>query len=528
MALGDGDRATLVIIAEPAVSFPETTFVDWLSSLALLVDYANGAPETTALRGTLVAAAAARELGLDGSDASAAIYGALFRYLGCTSYAHEEAVMFGDEHEAALALAPLDPDDHRGVARAVWSELGPEQSAFTRVRRLARLAFDGDTFRRGYEASHCEAAVLLASRLDVRPLLRQTLGALHERWDGDGGPEKLAGTAIPLPARVVHLAREATVHFVLRGGEAGVVRCLERRAGAQLDPSMCRTLVRSDTFLSAFSEEPLWDRVRSSLGSHLEGAFVSVPSLDALVEVFGDFADQKSPWFAGHSRRVASLAASAAREAGLAPADTELLVRAAWLHDIGQVSVANRIWDTPGALGPIEWEKVRLHAYVGERICQHLDPRLASLVGQHHERDDGSGYARGTKPELLASVLCAADVCAALGADRPHRAALPEETWPQALEAEVKAGRLRAEAVRAVLASLGHRSSRPTKSEILSEREREVLSLVARGMSNKEVAKTLGISARTVQAHTIRAYDKLGVRTRAGAALRASELGLLD
>jgi ATP/maltotriose-dependent transcriptional regulator MalT len=57
--------------------------------------------------------------------------------------------------------------------------------------------------------------------------------------------------------------------------------------------------------------------------------------------------------------------------------------------------------------------------------------------------------------------------------------------------------------------------------------EREGLSLVARGLSNKEVAATLGISARTVQTHTIHAYDKLGVRTRAGAALRASELGLL-
>ena len=55
-----------------------------------------------------------------------------------------------------------------------------------------------------------------------------------------------------------------------------------------------------------------------------------------------------------------------------------------------------------------------------------------------------------------------------------------------------------------------------------------MLTLVARGMSNKEVAQKLGISARTVQAHTIRVYDKLGVRTRAGASLRGSELGLLD
>ncbi len=165
------------------------------------------------------------------------------------------------------------------------------------------------------------------------------------------------------------------------------------------------------------------------------------------------------------------------------------------------MGVANRIWDTPGPLGILEWEKVRLHAYVGERICRHLDPDLAALVGHHHERSDGSGYARGTRPDLLSSVLAAAE--------------------------EVSSGRLRADAVRAVLATLGQWLAPSARTTMLSEREREVLALVARGMSNKEVGQALGISARTVQAHTIRAYDKLGVRTRAGATLRASELGPL-
>jgi HD-GYP domain-containing protein (c-di-GMP phosphodiesterase class II) len=513
------------------VSFSETALVNWLSSLALVVDLANGAPETTALRGTLVAAAAARELGLGEEGAAVAVYGALFRYLGCTSYALEEANVLGDEHVGARLLAPLEMDDYGGILRAVVRAGGPGESTLARARRLTRGAFGAPSFVEGYRASHCEGAVLLASRLDVVAGVRELLGALHERWDGDGGPARLAGSSIPEPARVVHVAREATVQFALSGSRETVVRCLERRAGAQLDPDMCRRLAASEAFLEAFTVEPLWDAVRRVLARHLESAFANLPSLDVVVEVFGDFADQKNPWFLGHARRVATLATGAAHELGLDPQTVTLLARAAWLHDVGRVSVPNRVWDTPGALGPIEWEKVRLHAYVGERICLHLDAKLAALVGQHHERADGSGYARGNKPDHLTSILCAADVCSALAADRPHRERLSDEERERVLTTEVREGRLRAEAVDAVLASLGARpapGSMPPRSVTLSEREREVIMLVARGLSNKEVAQKLGISARTVQAHTIRAYDKLGVRTRAGAALRASELGLLD
>lgn len=510
-------------------SIPEATFLTWLASLGLAIDMANGAPETTVLRGTWVAVVAARELCLSPEDTAAATFGALFRYLGCTSYAYEESELLGDEHEAARIFAPLDKSEPGPILRALASDLAPSDGPFDRALRAARILAKGTDFADGYEKSHCEGAVLLSSRLAVRPSVTAVLSALHERWDGAGGPSKLSRTAIPLAARVVHLAREATVHFVLRGGEVGVVRCLERRAKGQLDPDMCRELASSPAFLRAFQEEPLWDNVLTSLATSFDLAFTARPSVEDVACVFGDFADQKCPIFIGHSRKVASLVAGAANVLGLDPVRTTCLVRAAWLHDIGRVSVPNRVWQTKGPLGPIEWEKVRLHSYVGERICQHLDSGLGRLVGAHHERVDGSGYASGQRADLLVGVLAAADVYAALGQDRPHRERLGEDARRAALEREATEGRLPAEAVRAVLASDGHSLERGGRApvESLSVREREVLSLVARGLSNKEVATTLGISARTVQTHTIHAYDKLGVRTRAGAALRASELGLL-
>ena len=135
---------------------------------------------------------------------------------------------------------------------------------------------------------------------------------------------------------------------------------------------------------------------------------------------------------------------------------------------------------------------------------------------------------RGMKSEVLVGASSSPKSPPRPRSERPHRAAVSREEAANVLETEVAEGRLRADAVSAILAVARlSRATPPPRGTKLSEREREVLALVARGLSNKEVARTLGISARTVQTQTIRVSDKLGVRTRAEAALRGAELGLL-
>jgi DNA-binding NarL/FixJ family response regulator len=121
---------------------------------------------------------------------------------------------------------------------------------------------------------------------------------------------------------------------------------------------------------------------------------------------------------------------------------------------------------------------------------------------------------------LSARVLAAADMAFAMSEDRPHRPALSSDNMTRELVAEAAAGRLDARAVDAVLASLGvPERAEQTPSYGLSERELEVSRLLARGKSNKEIGAQLHISARTVQVHVARIFDKLGVRSRAGAAI---------
>jgi len=113
--------------------------------------------------------------------------------------------------------------------------------------------------------------------------------------------------------------------------------------------------------------------------------------------------------------------------------------------------------------------------------------------------------------------------------DRPHRPALSPEAASEALATEGRSGRLDPECVRAVIDAAGQPvpKVRTTWPANLSEREIEVLWLLARGLSNREIAGRLFISSRTAEHHVQHIYTMIGASTRAAAAMFAMEHGLL-
>jgi HD-GYP domain-containing protein (c-di-GMP phosphodiesterase class II) len=257
-------------------------------------------------------------------------------------------------------------------------------------------------------------------------------------------------------------------------------------------------------------------------------------ALDRVLEAFADFIDVKSPYTLGHSRGVAGLAAAAGGSLALGPAEVRRLRRAALLHDLGRLGISNSVWDKPGALSPVEVERVRLHPYLTERMlasCPSLAP-LAEVAVQHHERLDGSGYPRGLRGDALTPsgrVLAAADAYHAPLEPRPHRSALPPAEAAAWLRDQVRAGRIDGESADAVLTAAGHAVRRRKDWPAgLTTREVEVLRLVAHGLSNREVAERLHISRRTVDNHVEHVYTKLGVSNRARAGLAAVRLGLMS
>jgi HD-GYP domain-containing protein (c-di-GMP phosphodiesterase class II) len=190
------------------------------------------------------------------------------------------------------------------------------------------------------------------------------------------------------------------------------------------------------------------------------------------------------------------------------------------------------VWAQAGPLSQDHWEQVRLHAYHSERVLGR-SPYLSTLGGPcagHHERLDGSGYHRGTGAGSLsreARLLGAADVAHALIEPRAHRPALPPERVADLLATEAREGRLDQQAVDAVLGAVGRHLPADALPAGLTPREAEVIGLLAHGLQTKQVARRLAISPKTADRHVQNAYAKIGVSTRAAAAVYAMQHGLV-
>lgn len=137
----------------------------------------------------------------------------------------------------------------------------------------------------------------------------------------------------------------------------------------------------------------------------------------------------------GHSMKVAEYARQTALEMGLSGADAERVHQAGLLHDIGKIGIAGRTLNRVGRLNAKEYEAIKLHPVIGDRIVRRLSfmADIAPLILYHHERFDGSGYPEGLSGmqiPLEARILSACDAFDTMISGRPK---MPRRTLPEAL-----------------------------------------------------------------------------------------------
>jgi HD-GYP domain-containing protein (c-di-GMP phosphodiesterase class II) len=370
---------------------------------------------------------------------------------------------------------------------------------------------------------------MLAERLGLPPRIAELFAYLTERWDGGGRLGRAAGDGIPLPIRIVHVARDAAYQRLLGGVEraAAVVR---ERSGHAFDPEVAGALAdNAAEILAVDASESAWE---ATLAREPEPRLaLAGGAIDRALAAMGDFADLLSPYLAGHSGGVARLAEAAARRCRLDAREIAAIRRAGLVHDVGRVAVGAGTWQRPGPLSPDEWEKVRLHAYQTERILSRSPflSGLAPIAGAHHERLDGSGYHRGSRGaelSLPARLLAAADAYHAMTEPRPHRGAHSREDAARQLADGANEGLFDAGAATAVIEAAGQPPPPVARPAGLTEREAQVVGLLARGLQTKQIARALGISVKTADRHVQNVYGKIGVSTRAAATLFAMEHGL--
>jgi response regulator RpfG family c-di-GMP phosphodiesterase/DNA-binding CsgD family transcriptional regulator len=506
-----------------------------LAAVSLATDLAHDVAAESALRDAVLAVELAQLLGWTGPEVSDTYYLALLYHIGCTgAVAMQSRLGGGDDVNVRRWMSEADHADRPGMMRIAVTKLAPQWGPSTWTQGMAAFATAGRDLPVAF-ANVAEVAARLSERLGASPGVTESLCHAYGRWDGKVFPSLPSGEGLSAIARLVHLVHVAQIYHQVGGIEVADAVVRQRR-GTEFDPELARLwLQNSHELLRNHSGDSVWDQALSAEPEPHRR--VGAPHLDEVSKALADFVDLASPFTRGHSTRVARLAEAAALNAGLDADEAATTRRAGQVHDLGMVSVPNRVWIKRGPLNPAEWERVRLHAYHTQRILSLAAPlrEAASIAGLHHERLDGSGYHRGLHASALplsARILAVAEIYQSMGEDRAWRPPLPPEEAGRQLRDEVAARLLDARAVEAVLLAAGQpgppgRSSRAWPAG-LTDREVDVLRAIARGLANKQIARELFVSQATVHTHVINLYSKIGINTRAGATLFAFEHDLID
>ena len=217
--------------------------------------------------------------------------------------------------------------------------------------------------------------------------------------------------------------------------------------------------VGADDFVSKpFNAHELRARIRSLLRikrytDDLDSAESVIVSLALTIEARDSTTD-------GHCQRLAQYGSAFGRSLGLDEGDVSALERGGFLHDVGKVGIPDAVLLKPGPLTPEEYELIKQHTVIGDRLCGELRSlrKVRPIVRHHHERLDGSGYPDGLRGEaipLLAHIMGIVDVFDALTTARPYRVALPFARAAEELRRDVARGWRRADLVAMFLDQVG-------------------------------------------------------------------------
>ena len=139
--------------------------------------------------------------------------------------------------------------------------------------------------------------------------------------------------------------------------------------------------------------------------------------------------EAKDEYTSGHSERVSEISVAIAKELGMNDGSIENIRLAGLIHDIGKIGVKEEILNKPAPLTPEEYEHIKTHSIIGERILKPVveEHEILDMVRLHHERFDGSGYPDGLSGEQIpigVAIMALADAYDAMTSDRPYRKSL--------------------------------------------------------------------------------------------------------
>ncbi|GJD78517.1 metal-dependent phosphohydrolase [Methylobacterium gregans] len=420
------------VVADGETGTGTVQFSELLGALSHALDLTEGQPAGHCVRATWIGFQIGRQMGLPELQLWELYHTVMLKDLGCSSNAARICELYLSDDLSFKRDFKTVSDSLPKVLGFVFSHTGLKAGLAERFRAVLNILQNGGAIVDDLIQTRCQRGAEIARALRFPPAVCGAIHALDEHWNGGGRPDRLAGPAIPLYARVALLAQVVDV-FHTAAGRAAALAEVRARAGTWFDPQVVAC------FEAVAAEPGFWEMLASP---EVEAAvFALAPRspivvdedyLDDIARAFAQIIDAKSPFTSGHSERVAVYADLVAAELGYAPEQRRWLRRAALLHDIGKLGVSNAILDKNGKLDDAEWQDMRNHAALSETILARVAAfhEMARIGGGHHERLDGKGYPRGLKgPEIAPEtrIVSVADVFDALTADRPYRKAMPVE-----------------------------------------------------------------------------------------------------
>jgi response regulator RpfG family c-di-GMP phosphodiesterase len=312
-------------------------------------------------------------------------------------------------------------------------ELARRQGGVEVMSSIGELALQGlepglfieRVLEKTIQSLHCDAAVTLicdadgkfnASRMGQAELVNQVLTLLHAHF---GDVVKAGGRETVVLTTREHRF-EALAALIPGVGNAMGILCMARdlQRGAFLPDEKALLLGYAQTTAVALQ--------KIVLREHLENNLVDT------ISAFVIALESKDPYLKGHSARVSLYSGELAKVMGMPASEVVLIARAGMLHDLGKLVILDDILRKPRQLTDEEFELIRTHPVIGDKILKPLRFLAceAKAVRHHHERYDGKGYPDGLKGDdipLIARVVTVADAFDAMTSDRSYRDKRPLE-----------------------------------------------------------------------------------------------------
>lgn len=353
------------------------TLAEILSALSFALDITEGALPGHSLRSCLLGMRLGKQIGLSDPLLAELYYALLLKDIGCSSNSARMADAFAaDDQVVKQHFKFIDREKlgkpNREALSFVWNNIAPSESVWNRMRQMYRMIRSPGNLTAEVIEARCERGAVILHKLGMGIETCAAVYSLDEHWNGQGLPDHLVAEDIPLLGRICAVAQ----HLDLFCSEFNATRAMDtlaERSGTWFDPDLVRAAQ------SLHQQGVLWgqclpstepEALQSAVLELDPGSSVALASrdIDMVCSGFADVIDAKSPFMYRHSVGTTEVAVLISNAMGLPPDRTDVVRRAALLHDIGMLGVPNIILDKPGPLTSAEWATIHRHPVLSHQI----------------------------------------------------------------------------------------------------------------------------------------------------------------